>query len=397
MRPYRVLLLATAALALIAAAADARSLAALFDDPRLAGLELAPIGPHLANSVASTYPVASASSSVLYAYDPETGTFERKSGGVGGPIFGERAETIGRGQFNLGISWSWVHLTTINGDDLDSLVNRPVVKGRVISFPVPDGVTLADGRFTSFLPVRVVADIGVDAQIATPSVTYGVTPDLDVNVTLPVVWTSLRVSADTLAPDPRIPEFALPPGDPHVTSDTRTLSEHSAGVGDLLLRAKYVLLRKQPVDLAAGLGVSLPTGDEENFQGTGHTHVAPTLVFSRIFADRVEPLLNVGIDFNADDVGRSVVRWAAGATVQVVRPLTAAVVFLGRHELAAQTDPIATPFFFQIERNDFYDAAVGFRWRFTDTGVLSANALVPLNRDGLRADVIPTVALEYAF
>jgi hypothetical protein len=29
--------------------------------------------------------------------------------------------------------------------------------------------------------------------------------------------------------------------------------------------------------------------------------------------------------------------------------------------------------------------------------VVSANALVPLNRQGLRADVIPTVEIEYAF
>jgi hypothetical protein len=29
--------------------------------------------------------------------------------------------------------------------------------------------------------------------------------------------------------------------------------------------------------------------------------------------------------------------------------------------------------------------------------VISANAIVPLNRDGFRADVIPTVEVEYAF
>ena len=35
--------------------------------------------------------------------------------------------------------------------------------------------------------------------------------------------------------------------------------------------------------------------------------------------------------------------------------------------------------------------------RFSEAGVLSANALLPLNRDGLRADAIPTVEIEYAF
>jgi hypothetical protein len=73
------------------------------------------------------------------------------------------------------------------------------------------------------------------------------------------------------------------------------------------------------------------------------------------------------------------------------------LVFLGRHELARQSDPIKPAFFFQIERNDQYDASIGLRWRFADTGIVSANALVPLNQQGLRADVIPTVEVEYAF
>jgi hypothetical protein len=65
--------------------------------------------------------------------------------------------------------------------------------------------------------------------------------------------------------------------------------------------------------------------------------------------------------------------------------------------LSLLPSPIRLPFFFQIERNDIYHASVGVRWRFAETGVLSANALLPLNRDGLRADAIPTLQLEYAF
>jgi hypothetical protein len=35
------------------------------------------------------------------------------------------------------------------------------------------------------------------------------------------------------------------------------------------------------------------------------------------------------------------------------------------------------------------------RWRFAKAGVVSANALVPLNREGLRADAVPTVRAEH--
>ena len=90
-------------------------------------------------------------------------------------------------------------------------------------------------------------------------------------------------------------------------------------------------------------------------------------------------------------------RWAVGGTATIVGPLAAAVVFLGRHELARQTDPIPFPFFFQIERNEIYDASIGIRWRFAESGIASVNGLFPLNRDGLRADATPTVEIGYAF
>src|SRR5262245_38524717 len=382
-------------IALLAWPAHASSLSSILAQGRFTDRGLPPLGPALANTVALTYPVASASSSVTYVYNPTLDVLERRTG-VGGPIIGERAETIGRGVLNLGLSYSFVQLTSINGEDLDHLVNRPVVNGRLVSFPVPDGTMLKDGRFTNFLPVRVVADLGIDAHIVTPSLTYGVTRDLDVNLTLPILRTALDVDTRSQIPDPRLPSFALPAGSPIAGTRRIAASDTAAGVGDLLLRAKYLLLRESVVDVAALLGLSLPTGDPDAFQGTGTTRVQPALVLSRVFGDRFEPLLNVGIDINADDASRSIVRWAVGTTAQL-GPVTGALVFLGRHELSRQSDRIEPPFFFQIERNDQYDASVGLRWRFADSGFVSANALVPLNQQGLRADVIPTVAVEYAF
>src|SRR5262249_50188213 len=77
------------------------SLADLLKEPQFNHLQLAPIAPALAATVASTYPVASASSGVVYVYNPALDTLERQTG-VAGPIIGERAETIGKGVFNLG-------------------------------------------------------------------------------------------------------------------------------------------------------------------------------------------------------------------------------------------------------------------------------------------------------
>ena len=114
-------------------------------------------------------------------------------------------------------------------------------------------------------------------------------------------------------------------------------------------------------------------------------------------ANRVELFANVGMDLDCDDVGRSAVQWTLGGTIALVEGLAAPIVFLGRDELGAPADPIRVPFFFQIERSDTVDAWVGLRWSFVESALLSANVLVPLNRQGLRADVVPTVAFEWRY
>ena len=178
--------------------AEARKLTDVFGD-ELAGLELEPIGEALADTVASTYPVASASASVAYVYNPRLEIFERRTR-VLGPIIGERAETIGAGEMDVSATYSYVHPAQINGQDLSDLMNVATIGGRVVSFPVPGGVMLKDGRFTNFLPVQVLADLDVEANIITPRVTYGLTPNLDVNITLPLIRTSLDVKVDRHCP-----------------------------------------------------------------------------------------------------------------------------------------------------------------------------------------------------
>ena len=80
-----------------------------------------------------------------------------------------------------------------------------------------------------------------------------------------------------------------------------------------------------------------------------------------------------------------------------VELLAVPIVFLGRHEHGAPAETIRMPFFFRIERSDAVDASMGLRWRLAETALLSANALVPLNRSGLRADVVSTVSVEWRF
>jgi hypothetical protein len=151
--PWRsVPFVAVGIIAALVPRAEARKLADVFRN-ELAGLEFEAIGEALANTVASTYPVASASSSVAYVYNPRLEAFERQTR-ILGPIIGERAETIGAGEMDVALTYSYVHPTRINGQSLSSLMNVATIGGRVISFPVPGGVELNDGRFTNSSPCR---------------------------------------------------------------------------------------------------------------------------------------------------------------------------------------------------------------------------------------------------
>ena len=173
---------------------------------------------------------------------------------------------------------------------------------------------------------------------------------------------------------------------------------------------------RQQRPAAAGLGLRLPTGEEENFQGTGDTELSPQLSlaadvwrFSRL---RFVSYLNAGVDADLADGDRSQARWGLGLDVHAADAATLAVAVLGRHPFAR----VAPPGFFDVtrcvdasctrtvrrpllglstERTDFYDVSVGARVNLYRHWLIGfANAIIPLNRDGFRSDVIPLVGIE---
>jgi hypothetical protein len=81
------------------------------------------------------------------------------------------------------------------------------------------------------------------------------------------------------------------------------------------LRTKYHFWRSEAGGGALGLNLQLPTGEVRDFHGTEETHLSTFIYLSQVLGERVEPHLNVGLDFNIDDVDRSSVVYAVGATL----------------------------------------------------------------------------------
>ncbi|MFN8545261.1 MAG: transporter [Candidatus Binatia bacterium] len=351
----------------------------------------------LAESFGRSFPLVAASAGVTYRFDPVTASFEREPA-LMGQLFLERADPLGKGRWNMGVSYQYVALDTIEGQDAADLRD-----------PLPLALAGAGGVVIGAATIDRLSIRAASHQF-TVSVTYGVTDDLDVNATVPVLYSDLHATADItrllLVPTPSLE---------HITADS---PDTATGVGDAILRAKYRLVARDPVHVATGLIVRFPTGDPSTLQGTGEYELAPMLyVSTRAFEPatwaRLSAHANAGADLIAGDVGSSELRWAVGLDWAVSEGATAAVAVLGRHPLRRLAKPgffefvrvlpngqlgVAPLFGLDGQRPDYYDLSLGGRvnvWR--DTVIAFANAIVPLNAAGIRTEIIPLVGTEVAW
>src|SRR5262249_38538416 len=313
-----------------------------------------------------------------------------------------RPQTLGQNKFNINVSYQYVKFDSINGEDLDNLHGSgPIVLRNVDSA----------GNLIGFEADRLRYNMGLRNHVAAFSFTYGILDNLDANLLLPLIETALDVDVRkqqvfTAGPDEVFQPNSLPP----VSGST---SGHKFGPGDLLLRLKYQLPRADWFRSAFGLQFRFPTGNEDNFQGTGDWWITPAFYASTLLWDRVEPFANAAIDFNMTSSRLSQARYGAGVDVDVISRLGLVVAFLGRSQLddpftAGETDFLAPqttggvarePLLgITLDRADFFDFSFGVRGVIWGNIMMFANGIVALNDDGLRNDsVIPTVGFEGTF
>ena len=388
--------------------AEARSLRdRLPDAARQVGIEGGTAFDALADAIADTaarnIPIVTASAGFTYRYNAQLEVFERTSETLG-PIFLERPDTLGRGKLNINVSYQYVDLNEIDGDSTDSLEAGDPIVVRVVDVA---------GNPLGFTANRVRYDFSLVNHVVGLSATYGLLDNLDVNLLVPLIQTENRVKATNqqlffAGTDGVFNPLPLPPRQ-------ATLDGGRFGVGDIFLRGKYQLPRLGGWRSALGLQLRLPSGDEDNFQGTGDFETSPFFYVSTVLWSRFEPHANLGVDLRTEDVERSQARYGAGVDVDVTRRLGFALAFLGRSEFKRSSPAGETSFLHLVNpagsvverrpllgidfgRKDFFDLSLGLRavvWRQI---MLFANGIFPLNDDGLRNDTaIPTVGVEGTF
>lgn len=433
------------------------------------------ISPAFASAIAQavTYqlPLVSLAPAFAPRYDPSLHLYEQVLE-VPGPLFSERALTLGKGRLNFSVGYSYVDFSELNGTSLHDLASPALFLD-----PSPkEAVSTGGGGF--FLAPAVLSKLhtrlDLNAHIVAPTFRYGITRKWEVGLTIPVLNTFLRiretsVPAVVVDPNSRIGyAYNRGPGGQFfgeglasLTSSgffkftcakaqealvqclgkqlfvksrasTRSLGKatgSATGVGDIILRSKYHFWRTATGGAALGMSLQLPSGEKRNFQGTGETHVRPALYLSQIFVERIEPHLNLGVDFNANDIERSSFFYATGVSTLLWRQLGLIIDVIGQSEFkrailpGTQMQPslpglvidrgpgtctlespcraaATVPVFVlreKIKRNDIVDLTFGLRYALGHSGSVFFGGIIPLNADGFRADFIPSTGVEYTF
>jgi hypothetical protein len=354
---------------------------------------------NLIGAQVSSFPLGSSAGGFSWTFDPALGSFSRVSPSFG-PVFSERALTIGRRRLNVGINYQRGTFDGLEGKDL---------RGDDIKF-----YTGADlGPFSIFFEDSL--DLKMSADTVGIFATYGVTDRLDLGIAIPIMNVRMRATLTTrigtttsgVNPTPAIP--------PQVVSDSAN------GIGDIVIRGKYNFWKARGGGLAAGVDWRLPTGDEEELLGVagaqGKFYVAASSAYGRF-----SPHFNAGLTVSGDTTaGRSLetaifqpadeINYAGGVDVAITPHLTVVGDVVGRTLRDTQQPQFDlrlrdVPTDFGANFREWVAesgsiqlllGSVGVKFNPVSRSLISFNLLFPLNDRGLRDDLTLVGGFEWSF
>jgi hypothetical protein len=318
--------------------------------------------------------------------------------------------------------------------------------------------------------IDTVTNINLVLNQISASATFGLTSRIDVSLVVPIGNVAMNVTSDATIIDNshsgnhqfKAPGCPLPPGSavPSTSpcaNQTFASSSGATGIGDIVLRAKGVIWSGERSAVSIGADVRFPTGDAQNFLGSGTYGFTPFVVYS--YSARISPHANIGFQENGNSIlgGNIVPPQPVGPPQNITTPSTftqghlpnqflysggADVIFVktrlaGTFDLVGQrvfnarraivtsqsylgacgppglapldtsnsngycTAPDANTSQSALSQTkssfNIISAALGAKLRVTDRFVIFGNALIKLNNGGLRATVVPLVGASFSF
>lgn len=369
------------------------------------------IGTALSQSAANL-PVSATSGGVTFRFE---GGVPVATSVSPGPVFGERALTLGRGRVFIGANVNRLHFETLRGVSLNGIqmtfthenVTGPQCDSIVGASCTPYGVPAHEN---DVIDLRLALDL--DMTVTSFFVSFGLLDRLDIGVVLPIVSTSLRGTSDAqIVPFGGTTAqhfFGGTAANPEL-STSRFVEGSATGIGDVAARVKINVTQSPRTNFSLLGDVRFPTGSEDDLLGSGHLAARGLGILSARFG-AFTPHANIGFLLRSGDLQNNAVLATVGFD-HVMAPWAIMAVDLvselqvGESKLRLpETVTYDLPFRRTVEptnipnqRDDLINGSFGFKF-VTGAGItVVANTLWPLNRGGLRPNVLWTAGLEYNF
>jgi len=332
-----------------------------------------------------------------------------------GPIFGERAQTLGRGRALAGVNRTAFTFRTLRGVDLENIELNFTHEN--VDFEGCDEQFNADcsqmgvpNLENDVIQVRLALDI--DVAVTSFYLTYGLTDHIDVSAVVPLVSTTFNGRSDAQVFPFGGPTaahfFAGTPESPSLAA-TRATEGSAFGIGDVAVRLK-VGVRDLPRTSVALLGdARFATGSEDDLLGAGRFSARGLAVLSAR-AGAFSPHANVGYLYTTGKDRNDAILATLGFDHLLADRVTLAADLVSELQVGttrltlpqpvtynAPFRRVVNPTLIPDMRDDLVNGSFGFKLNAGPGITLVGNALFPLNRGGLRPEVAYTGGLEYTF
>jgi hypothetical protein len=330
-----------------------------------------------------------------------------------GPIFAERAQTLGRGRLLVGLSRSAFHFQSLRGVDLSNL---PLVfTHENVDYAGCDSTFAGDcskmgipGHENDVMQFRLSLDI--DMRVTSFYLTYGLSDRVDVGAVVPIISTSMQGESEAeIVPfgGPTADHFfAGTPSSPELSA-IRTSQGSAFGLGDVALRVKANVRDLPRASVALLADARFPTGSTDDLLGAGSFSARGVAVFSSRLGP-VSPHANVGYLFRATSSHNDAVLATVGFEELMAERVTLAADLITEWQVGQSNLRLPPPVSYDEPfqrtvrptgipdtRDDIVSGSFGFKVTPARGLMAVVNALFPLNRGGLRPGVVYTAALEY--
>ena len=361
-------------------------------------------------------PIATTSGGVTFRFE---GGIPVKSSLSLGPIFAERAQTLGRGRAAVGFGHTAFRFSSLRGVPMDNI--SLIFTHENVDFP---GCSAANNNQdcakmgvptleNEIMPFRL--NLALDVAVTTLYATVGIFDRVDLGVVVPLVSTNLHGESNAqiipFGPPPAVHFFGGTPDNP-VLSATRTVDGSAFGLGDVAMRVKIGVRESETTGIALLGEARFGTGSPDDLLGSGAFSARGLAVISGRL-DAFSPHVNVGYSYHARTPQRTwndAVLLTGGFDQLVSDHVTLAADVVSELQVGQSALQLPGPVTFDAPyhrvidpttipniRDDIFNGSLGARVVLWPAWTIVGNALVPLNRGGMRSSIVYTTGLELAF